>query len=232
MEYNIYCDESCYMLNDNSDKMGIGCVWCDKDKVKEFSTRIKEIKMKYGYPVNKEVKWTKISNFNKNMYLDLVNFFFDSNINFRIIIINKKDLEHKKFNQTHDDFYYKMYFDMLKNVLDPEETYNIFIDIKDTHSYNKAQELRFVCSNSMYDFNMAIIKKIQPIRSEESQLLQLADILIGASVSNAKEISTSSEARREIINRIKYRSGYNLTRSTLSKERKFNYFLWRANHEF
>ena len=28
MEYNIYCDESCHLQNDNSNVMVLGAVWC------------------------------------------------------------------------------------------------------------------------------------------------------------------------------------------------------------
>ena len=51
-----------------------------------------------------------------DLYKDIVNYFFDdNNIHFRAIIIpDKSKLNHEAFNQTHDDWYYKMYFDMLK----------------------------------------------------------------------------------------------------------------------
>lgn len=69
---------------------------------------------------------------------------------------------------------------MLKAMLVPSECYNIFIDIKDTHSSEKAEKLRKVISNSMYDFSRRIVKQVKPIRSEEVQIMQLTDILIGA----------------------------------------------------
>lgn len=46
MEYNIYCDESCHLLNDNINDMVLGAVWCPKERVKEISDRIKQIKKK------------------------------------------------------------------------------------------------------------------------------------------------------------------------------------------
>ena len=209
MEYNIYCDESCYMLNDDSNIMAIGGIWCPINKVTEITNRIKEIKNNYGYPVNKEVKWTKISNFNKQMYLDLVNFFFDyTEIYFRIIIIDKRKLHHDDFHQTHDTFYYKMYFLMLSSIFNKDDTYSVYVDIKDTHSYKNCQKLLDVCANSNWDFHHKLLKKIQPIRSEESQLLQLADILIGAITFNNRFINNHekhSQSKLEIINKIKER---------------------------
>ena len=123
---------------------------------------------------------------------------------------------------------------MLKAMLVPSECYNIFIDIKDTHSSEKAEKLRKVISNSMYDFSRRIVKQVKPIRSEEVQIMQLTDILIGAfgyynRIFDASE--KRSQAKRQIIELIQKRSGYTLKRSTLLREDKFNLFVWKASNE-
>lgn len=235
MEYNVYCDESCYLEHDESNAMAIGCVWCPKDKVKDINTRIKEIKNKYFLNSNKEIKWTKVSNCNKNLYMDIINYFFDDDdMHFRVIVIKDKDkLNHKKYLQTHEDFYYKTYFTLLKNMLNPNDKYNIYIDIKNTQSNYRAQKLREVCSNNMYDFSMTIINKIQPINSNESQILQLSDLLIGAcTYANRTFLAGHKKniTKLQIIDRIKLRSKYKLDKSTLLGESKFNYFLWRTDY--
>ena len=60
-----------------------------------------------------------------------------------------------------------MYFDMLKVIFSPIDKYEVYIDIKDTNSYKKSQKLKEVCCNSIYDFSHMIIRKLQPIRSDE-----------------------------------------------------------------
>ena len=123
-----------------------------------------------------------------------------------------------------------MYFEMLKVIFAPEHTYNVFVDIKDTHSDFRVNQLWEVCSNNMYDFKHEIIRKIQPIRSDEVQIMQITDILVGA-VCRARRklnIEHQSEAKQKIIQRIIQRSGYPLDKSTLLRETKFNYFIWRA----
>ena len=44
MEYNVYCDESCYMLNKDGDFMVIGAIYCPRNKVKEITKYILELK--------------------------------------------------------------------------------------------------------------------------------------------------------------------------------------------
>ena len=183
MLFNIYCDESCHLENDDINVMGLGAVWCAQDKLSEINKRIKDIKARNDIPNTLEAKWTKISPAKLNFYLDLINYFFDDDLHFRgVIIPDKSILNNEDFNQSHDDWYYKMYFEMLTVILSPNHNYEIYIDIKDTNSHEKAMKLRRVCSNSMYDFSQSVIKRLQPIHSDEVQIMQLVDILLGATV--------------------------------------------------
>ncbi len=228
-EYNIYCDESCHLINDNSNVMTLGAVWCLKDKRYEIFKRLREIKKQHDLPPYFEIKWNKVSPAQIKFYLNVIDYFFDDDdLHFRALIIpDKTILKHEKFNQTHDEFYYKMYFDLLKVILSPEYSYNIYIDIKDTRSQDKVIKLTDVLRNSRYDFNKRIIRKIQQVRSHEVELLPLADLLIGAVTYLHRGLDTS-KAKTELIKRIQERSGYDLMHSTLYKEDKTNIFIWKA----
>ena len=90
-------------------------------------------------------------------------------MHFRALIIpDKSSLDHSGFNQTHDDFYYKMYFDLIKIILSPEYSYNIYLDIKDTQSEVKVNKLKEVLRSSHYDFEKRIIKIFS--RSDRTKL--------------------------------------------------------------
>lgn len=213
--------------------MVIGAVWCPADKLKEINNRIRDIKKRNNFSESAELKWTKISMSKIDLYKDIVNYFFDdNNIHFRAIIIpDKSKLNHEAFNQTHDDWYYKMYFDMLKVIFLPFDSYNVYVDIKDTHSAQKLRKLHDVCCNSMYDFSMQIISKLQPIRSDEVQIMQIVDILIGAVCYQNRFFPKDFEknaGKLQIIDLIKKRSNYSLTKTTLLREDKMNLFVWDA----
>lgn len=232
---NIYCDESCHLENDGINVMGIGGVWCKKDKIREINQRIKDIKIRNSVNPNAEVKWAKVSPAKGQLYTDLVNYFFDDDdLHFRgIIVPNKSVLEHEKYAQTHEDFYYKMYFEMLKQIFLPTSKYNVYVDIKDTNSAKRVKRLQDVCCNSIYDFSHGIIKNIQPVRSHEVQVMQLVDILLGAIVYRNRIFNIEehrSETKKGIIELIRKKSRYSLTKTTLLKEEKFNILIWEANH--
>lgn len=234
MEYNVYCDESCHLENDGINVMTLGAIWCPKDKVKAINTCIVNIKNKYGVPAQAEVKWTKVSPSKLPLYSEMVAYFFsDQDLHFRgLVVPDKGILDHKRFDQTHDDWYYKMYFDMLKVIFSPNDSYNIYIDIKDTHSYRKAQKLHEVCCNSVYDFSARIIKNIQPVRSHEVQIMQLVDIFTGALAYHNRyfpENFVKSSAKKQLISQIQETSHYNLKQTTLYRENKLNLLIWQSN---
>lgn len=233
MLYNVYCDETCHLENDGINVMVLGAVWCPQSKLKEVNQRIKEIKARNTVSPTMELKWTKISPGKLDLYKDLVNYYFDEDdLHFRALIIpDKSKLDHQRFNQTHDDWYYKMYFDMLKVIFHPMDRFEVYIDIKDSNSYHKAQRLREVCSNSMYDFSQSIIQRLQPIRSDEVQIMQLTDILIGAIAYENRSFPDGfqkSSAKQGIISLIKKRSGYTMKKTTLLREDKLNLLRWDA----
>lgn len=228
--YNIYCDESCHLENDDQPVMVLGAAWCLLDKVREISTRLREIKADHHLPPTFETKWVKVSPAKQQFYLDTMDYFFDDDdLHFRALIVpDKSRLRHQDFNQTHDDWYYKMYFDLLKVILSPADCYRIYLDYKDTQGAVKVAQLHRVLSNSVYDFSREIVERVQLVRSHEVEILQLADLLIGTVV-YANRGDTTSPAKLALVKRMQERSGYTLTRTTLLREEKVNLFRWHAS---
>lgn len=228
--FNVYCDESCHLENDNQRAMVLGAVWCPLEKSREIAVRLREIKQKHGLSPEFEVKWIKVSPAKKRFYLDLVDYFFDDDdLRFRALIVPDKSLlHHDAFpGQDHDSWYYKMYFDMLKVIFRPDSHYRIYLDIKDTHGADKAAKLHDVLCNDRYDFSRKVIERLQLVRSHEIEQLQLADLLIGA-VAYLNRALSGNSGKEAIIDRMRRRSGYDLTRTTLLREEKMNLFRWYA----
>jgi hypothetical protein len=228
--FNVYCDESCHLENDQQKVMVLGAVWCPLKKVRDIAIRIREIKGLHNMRTGFEIKWTKVSPAKTDFYLDIVDYFFsERNLYFRgLIVPDKSRLQHEIYSQTHDEWYYKMYFDMLKVILSPEARYRIYLDIKDTRSAIKIAKLHNVLSNNLYDFSRNIIERVQTVRSHEVEILQLTDLLIGAISYINRGLSTSI-AKQALIKRIQERSHYSLTLTTLLRESKFNLFRWHAS---
>jgi hypothetical protein len=227
MEYNVYCDESCHLPNDSSNVMVLGAIWLPKEHVRNISENIRHIKVEHGLSPKFEVKWVKVSSSKLDFYRKLLNFFFDQPLlRFRsVVITGKSHLNHEKFHQTHDDWYYKMYFQLLEHLIGLKNKYNIYLDIKDSRGGEKVKKLHEILCNIALDFDKTIVKKIQLVRSHESELIQLVDLLIGLLSYHSRGFKTS-KAKLELIDLFKRKSGYSLTNSTPLNEAKTNLFFW------
>jgi hypothetical protein len=228
--FNIYCDESCHLEHDPYKVMVLGAVWCPAEKAREIAIRLRELKAEHGMNPFFEVKWRKVSPAGRALYLALLNYFFDDDdLHFRALVVPDKTLlRHEEFGQDHDTWYYKMYFDLLKVILSPEHRYRIYLDVKDTRSAEKIAKLHEVLANSVYDFSREIVERVQSVRSHEVELIQLADLFIGA-VSYANRGLAGNAGKEAIVARMRERSHYALTRTTLLREDKTNIFIWNAS---
>ena len=227
--YNIYCDESCHLENDRQQVMILGAVWCPLEKVRGISVHIREIKQKHRMKPNFEIKWSKVSPAKSAFYLDLMDYFFDDDdLHFRALIVpDKSKLQHDAFKQSHDEFYFKMYFDMLKIIFKPKARYRIYLDIKDTRSATKVAKLYDVLCNNIYDFSFEIIERVQTVRSHEVEILQLTDLLTGT-ISYVNRGLSGNGGKEALVDRMRKRSGYKLINTTLLREDKVNLFRWQA----
>ena len=227
--YNVYCDESCHLEHDQHNVMVLGAIWCPLEKVSEIMIAIKEIKVRHGLSRAFEIKWAKVSPAKQPFYTELIEYFFaNDDMHFRALIVpDKSKLQHELYGHDHDTWYYKMYFTMLKAILNPQDCYRIYVDIKDTRSAPKVAKLQDVLRHNMYDFQREIIERVQTVRSHEVEILQLADLMIGA-VSYVNRGLCGNAAKVALANTMQTRSGYSLSRTTLLRENKVNLLSWSS----
>jgi len=226
--FNVYLDESCHLEHDDSRVMTLGAVWCPEDKTRDISIRLRDIKQAHGLSNTFEIKWTKVSPAKVAFYRAVIDYFLDDDdLHFRgVVIPDKSILDHGHFRESHDDWYYKICFLLLEPIIDPTQSYRIYLDIKDTRSESKRSKLEEVLRNAKYDGPGNIVQRVQQIRSHESELMQLADLLIGA-VTYANRGLTTSATKRALVERIRTRTGFSLTHTTWMREPKLNLLKWQ-----
>lgn len=225
---NVYCDESSHLKNDTRSSMALGALSCPNYKVRDFARLIRDLKIEHGMPEKQELKWVGVSPSNLRLYQKVVRLFFESDaLRFRVIVADKSCLDHERFDQTHDQWYYKMYYQLLTRILEQKNHYEIYLDLKDTLGGVKVRTLHRVLSNAMWDFDQKSVIRIQQVRSHETALLQVADILIGATAS-VHCGGGRSIAKEYLVSQIRELSGFSLTRTTSLAEQKFNIFCWNG----
>ncbi len=231
MEYNVYCDESCHLISNDSKYMLIGAVYCPKNKIKKVNEYIEHLKENYNISNKIELKWNKIDKKTEKLYLDIINYFFNNDdLKFRVIVIDKTKLNHEKYNQTENEFYHKAYYEMLKYIIIPGNSYNIYPDIKDTNSYYYHQVMLDYLRIKMQDTNKKTIRKVQPIRSYEAPILQINDILIGALSYHYRNL-TKNSVKLNIVSEIRKLYQNDLNETSYCSNTKFNIFIWRSRDD-
>ncbi|RXK81898.1 DUF3800 domain-containing protein [Filimonas effusa] len=214
--FNFYCDESTHLENDGHRYMILGYVSTSYNQLKKHNQAIREIKRSHF--IKGEMKWRSISKSRVVFYAKVVEYFFMTDLEFRAIIIDKTQLNHSGFNQTHDEFYDKMYFQLLNKKIQFDATYNIYIDEKDTHSYKKAQSLKQYLERDYHN-----IRTLQAIKSYESELMQMADLLMGAINYKLRGLSKVA-SKNTIIEKIEKEIGKPIIEPSSLYEKKFNKF--------
>lgn len=228
--YNLYCDESCHIEGDKIPVMVLGCVWCEVGETHRVNEQLRAIKRRHGLAPGFETKWTKVSAGKIDFYADVIEYFLsDTKLRFRCVLVpDKEKLDHERFGQNHDDWYYKMYFTMLKYVISPSHAYRIYLDVKDTRGGPKTRDLHNVLCNNIFDFNHKTVERVEQIRSHESEILQVTDLLIGA-VAYANRGLETSAAKRSLLAQLFARLGPKaLTQTSPFSNTKFNLLVWAA----
>ena len=199
--------------------MSLGAVKIPSKDYEKVKNDIKEIKLKHKNPF--EIKWTKLSYSRMPLYKELIDYFIDSTISFRVVtIINKQDLNHNLFNQTHNEFYNKTYYLVLKKIMNKHDKYQVYMDLKDTRGKEALQDLADVFEN-LHELPTPFM---QHIRADESQLLQLVDLFTGA-VSYKMRGLKESKIKLEIIDYIERRLNIHLNTTSSYNDKKFNRFI-------
>lgn len=214
--FNMYCDESTHLENDGMPYMIIAYVSSAWNQVKIHSRYIKSLREEYKY--KGEIKWTKLSESNFQFYQELIEYFFSTDLNFRAVIVGKNQIDNDKHGFGYNDFYYRMYYQLLHHKIDMGNIYNVYLDIKDTCSTKKIKTLR-----EILNIEYGNIRILQSIHSYESYLMQMTDVLMGA-LNYHLRIANKVVAKVKLIDLIKKHSNLTLDRSTPKYSDKINLF--------
>lgn len=213
--FNFYCDESTHLQNDGMPYMMIAYVSVACNQLKIHKEAIKGIRARHK--VRGEIKWSNVSHGAYPFYAELIDYFFSTDLNFRSIIVNKSQIDESREGFTYDDFYFRMYYQLVHHKINQAYAYNLYLDIKDTRSHKKLKRL-----NEILKYN-ASIRNCQFIRSHESSFMQLTDLIMGAINYKLRGLNKVI-AKNQIIDKIEGHCQVPITKSTSKSADKFNLF--------
>lgn len=229
MRFEIYCDESQQDLFARSaernagQRVVLGGVWIEADARIRLKTAIKELRLKhrlYG-----EFKWTRVSPSREAFYTDLVDLFFSTDASrFRAVVLTANELDAVQFHGGDAELmFYKFYYLLIHKWILDGKTYRIFLDTKTNRVGGRLKKLNEILESAN---PLSAIEQVQALPSQEVDLLQLADVLIGA-VSYRLHDRQTSPSKLRVVERIEQRIAHRI-RCTGFSETKFNIFCWRS----
>ena len=115
-------------------------------------------------------------------------------------------------------------------MIEYSEKYRVFIDIKDTCGGVKVRKLHEVLCNNKYDFKHEVIKDVQQIKSNESEILQLTDLIMGAISffhNGHYDEPNSSSAKKAVVDKLFERYRTQIVYGTSRGAEKMDIFLWK-----
>ena len=218
--FNLYCDESTHLIHDGHPYMLLSYISIAYPQIRLAKEEIKAIKRKFNY--TEELKWTNVHSATYKVYAELVDWFFMNDLEFRAVVVDKSQIDEKRADYSFNDFYFRMYFQLLHTKVDFQNRYNVFLDIKDTYSGEKLEKMKKIMS-----YNSSI-GTLQFIPSRESVFIQLADVLMGAINYNLRiqkgDVKGNVIAKLKLIEKIKRHSNISLNTTTPLSHNKFNLF--------
>ncbi len=226
MDFDIYCDESRPDLlsskNPTSKFMVIGSLWLKTDNRLAYKDGIHDLRNKHL--IGGEFKWQKASPSKLPFYLELVDWFCKQgdNLRFRCIAV-----EHQKVNLLHyhdndqELGFYKFYYQLLHHwILDFNE-YAVFCDFKSNRRRDRLHVLKQCLELSNLSSS---IRNVQAVRSKESVLTQLADVLTGVAAARLNGTLIDGCSKGNIASRLEGRLNKRVGH-TWKSEQKFNVFV-------
>lgn len=224
MDFEVYCDESRQQLFSGADRSGfvvLGSVWLESSRRAHLKERLKELRGRHQ--LHGEFKWQKVSPSRIDFYTDLVELFFGEPLRFRAIVLNAEEMDAVRFHEADAELmFYKFYYQLLHHWILDSNRYRIFIDAKTNRAPGRIKVLQCVLRNANLTADIA---GVQALPSRGVDLMQLADVLLGAT-SYVFNGGGQSEAKNAVVAQIEQHLGHKI-QPTGPAEQEFNIFRFR-----
>ncbi len=224
MRFDVYCDESRPDLLSSSNPEGsylvIGSLWLPSTLRPRIKAEIHALRDKHR--VGSEAKWHKVSPSRFAFYREMVELFAsETDLRFRCIAVDRTKVDLMRFHESNPELgFYKFYYQLLHHWILDFNDYAIFCDFKVNRHRDRLHDLRRCLGFANLS---ARIATVQAVRSEESVLIQLADVLTGAAASTLNASVAEGSARHDLIRSLETGLGKKIAPTTRN-EQKFNVF--------
>jgi hypothetical protein len=225
MQFDVYCDEvRPDLFSSKNPPVGylmIGSLWSHREDRPSLKAAIHELRNRHK--VGGEFKWQKVSPSRLAFYKDLIALFFSEGdrLRFRCIAVNHTKVDLVKYHNSDQELgFYKFYYQLLHHWIDDFNNYAVFCDYKVNWDMTRLLALkRCLCAANL----SAKVESVQAVPSEESVLIQFADVLTGAASARINKTLNPNSAKSALVALLESRLERPIA-PTRKNAQKFNLF--------
>ncbi|TVQ53255.1 MAG: DUF3800 domain-containing protein [Phycisphaerales bacterium] len=225
MKFDVYCDESRPDLfgstKPTAQHLVIGSLWIPSQNREKFKQQLHNLRDQFK--IGGEFKWQKVSPSRVDFYKELITWFVSLGelVRFRCIAVDRNQVNLQLYHDGDQELgFYKFYYQLLHHwILDCNE-YTVFVDFK---LNRKRDRLAVLCRCLDYANLSSQVRTVQAIRSEESVLIQMADVLTGAASYRLNNQIREGSAKYAVLDHLEKSLGKSIAH-TPKGEQKFNVF--------
>lgn len=233
MKFDIYCDE-CFpdlltSKNPQAEFVIIGGLWIPRERRESLKQQIHDLRD--THKIGGEIKSRKVSPSRLSFYRELIDLYLNKghDVRFRAIAIDRKLIDLSKFHEDSAELsFYKFYYQLLHHWLLPNADYQVFCDYQTNQEPGRLHELRQVLKSAN---PLTTFSSVQWVRSKESVLTQLSDVITGLVSARLNETPQAGSAKSELLNYLESKLGRPIAGTSVS-EKKLNVFAIRLNEQW
>lgn len=209
--HHIHCDES----QTGARHVVYGGIITSGRNVEWFDALMQAWRVEHN--MLKELKWTRVTNQKYAEYQSLVDLFFEhadlNRLHFKSVIFDMHQVDYSTYHEGDEELgFYKLYYQFLlhkfgRYAKSDNHALHIFIDERSTRRKFPLRTLHGALNagiKNKYGRTADVVRQLEPRKSKEHNLMQVADVLMGAIGWHANDLGDRPEAREAKINLASY----------------------------
>lgn len=232
--HHVYCDES---QTSGARFTVYGGIIIPANSVPVFDDVIAQWRL--VYKMNRELKWERVSKQKYAEYQSLVDLFFEhvaaKFLSFKAVVFDTHDRYYRRDRRDKDAGFYKLYYHFLLYKFGPyahDDEHRLYVFLDERSTLYKLDVLCIILNRGIkkrFYRTVDVVKVIEPRDSKKCNLIQVADVIMGAIGYHSNDLHRRRDAGKHKVNLADYiakKAGLRTLKEGTSP-RRVDFEIWR-----